>query len=78
MDGTLVPVRTVASSVEDAVVEHRTPESEALLAELSDSRIAAVIRQLRVQEGEVGCAVAWNWASTSEGWARAAAAAGLR
>ncbi|MFH8894505.1 hypothetical protein [Streptomyces sp. NPDC017949] len=64
-------------TVEDLVADGRTPETEALFTELADSRIAAVIWELRTQEGEQGYAVAWNWASAGEGWAQAAADAGL-
>ncbi|MFF1909228.1 hypothetical protein [Kitasatospora sp. NPDC058218] len=57
----------------DLLTEHRTPETEALAAELSDSRLLAVLRDLKPDED----AFARSWASSRETWAQAALEAGL-
>ncbi|WP_438297694.1 hypothetical protein [Streptomyces sp. HUAS TT7] len=61
-----------AWTVEDLLVEHRTPESEVLAAELADSRLVVVIRGLAPEEAST----ARVWASTAQTWDQAALAAG--
>ncbi|MGW2818254.1 hypothetical protein [Streptomyces sp. NPDC001415] len=65
------PVGT-AWTVEDLLVEHRTPESEVLAAELADSRLGAVLRSLEPDEASTARA----WATTAQTWDQAALATG--
>ncbi|MEU1035482.1 hypothetical protein ABZ402_43785 [Streptomyces mirabilis] len=60
-------------TVEDLLAERRTPEEAALIHELADSRLLAVLRGLAA--GEV--ALAQAWAASGESWDRAARDAGL-
>lgn len=60
-------------TIADLLVEHRTPESEALWAEIGDSRLARVLQHLAPQEK----AVAWCRAQGAPTWPEAARAAGL-
>ncbi|MGW7026752.1 hypothetical protein ACWGFX_06100 [Streptomyces xanthophaeus] len=59
-------------TLEDLLVDHRTPESQTLAAERSDSRLAVVLRALHPDEEST----AWTWAEDGTGWDRAAVAAG--
>ncbi|WP_052758111.1 hypothetical protein [Streptomyces yangpuensis] len=61
------------TTVADLLTEYRTPESEALWAELSDHRVTAVLRALSSEEG----AVARRWAESGEAWSDAAVDAGM-
>ncbi|MGA5822629.1 hypothetical protein ACPC54_32810 [Kitasatospora sp. NPDC094028] len=58
--------------VADLLVDHRSPEAEALWSELADSRLLGVLRGLEPAEAEV--AAAWA-ADPGANWTRAAAAA---
>jgi hypothetical protein len=62
-----------ALTVQDLLVEHRTPETEVLHAELDDSRLLAVLRALDTTED----ATARRWADDGDSWGQAALAAGL-
>ncbi|MFJ7912708.1 hypothetical protein [Kitasatospora sp. NPDC096204] len=59
--------------VADLLADHRSPELEALKDELTDSRLAAVLRLLADDEA----ATAYHWADGSDSWAHAAREAGL-
>ncbi|MFD3874419.1 hypothetical protein [Streptomyces sp. NPDC058623] len=61
------------TTVADLLTEYRTPESEALWAELSDYRVTAVLRGLSSEEE----AVARRWAESGEAWSDAAIGAGM-
>ncbi|MFC8201689.1 hypothetical protein ACFUTV_40870 [Streptomyces sp. NPDC057298] len=54
-------------TVQDLLVEHRTPESE-VLGELVDSRLLAVLRGLEADEDALACA----WALSTDTWQEAA------
>lgn len=56
----------------DVIADWRSPEALVVDGEFRDARVAAVLRQLATSEDEV----AWDWATTGDTWAAAAAGAG--
>ncbi|MFG2692356.1 hypothetical protein [Kitasatospora sp. NPDC048407] len=57
----------------DLLTDHRTPELAALMAELSDSRLASVLRKLPDDEATM----AHHWADGTDSWTHAAETLGL-
>ncbi|GAA1386061.1 hypothetical protein GCM10009639_09410 [Kitasatospora putterlickiae] len=59
-------------TVADLLTDHRSPETETLLAELADSRLLAVLRSLAADEQ----ALARAWADSGDTWNQTALDAG--